>query len=89
MWRRRLISFSVDELAPYDAAELIPQKGDAAMALRVLQRAREILPRLSSPIDAPGRGAAGGGGQPGNQGRADVSADSRRGLRPQECAAAV
>jgi hypothetical protein len=27
-----------DELAPYDAAELIPKKGDAAMALRVLER---------------------------------------------------
>jgi glutamyl-tRNA synthetase len=36
--------FFVDELAPYDPAELIPQKGDAAMALRVLERAREVLP---------------------------------------------
>jgi glutamyl-tRNA synthetase len=35
--------FFAEELAPYDSAELIPQKGDAKMALAVLQRAREIL----------------------------------------------
>src|SRR5579864_7442499 len=35
--------FFLDELAPYDPAELVPQKGDAAMALTVLRRAREIL----------------------------------------------
>ncbi|MGA2966091.1 MAG: glutamate--tRNA ligase [Terriglobales bacterium] len=35
--------FFVDELPPYDPAELIPQKGDAAMALKVLIRAREVL----------------------------------------------
>src|SRR5437660_9091529 len=35
--------FFVDELPPYDVAELIPQKGDAAMALEALQRAREVL----------------------------------------------
>ena len=35
--------FFVDELPPYDAAELIPQKGDAAMALKALQRALEVL----------------------------------------------
>ena len=34
----------VDELPPYDTAELIPQKGDLAMAQRVLERARDILP---------------------------------------------
>ena len=33
----------VDELPPYDTAELIPQKGDAAMALTALTRGREIL----------------------------------------------
>ena len=32
--------FFVDELPPYDSAELIPQKGDAAMARSVLERAR-------------------------------------------------
>jgi glutamyl-tRNA synthetase len=31
--------FFVDDLAPYDSAELIPKKGDAAMARRVLERA--------------------------------------------------
>jgi glutamyl-tRNA synthetase len=35
--------FFVDELPPYDSAELVPQKGDAAMALEVLKRASEIL----------------------------------------------
>jgi glutamyl-tRNA synthetase len=35
--------FFVDELPPYDPAELIPQKGDAAMAEAVLKHAREIL----------------------------------------------
>jgi glutamyl-tRNA synthetase len=33
-----------DDLAPYDPAELIPQKGDLAMTLRVLERVREVLP---------------------------------------------
>jgi glutamyl-tRNA synthetase len=31
------------ELAPYEAAELIPQKGDAAMAVRALERGRTAL----------------------------------------------
>ena len=35
--------FFLDELAPYDPSELIPQKGDAAMARRVLERAVEVL----------------------------------------------
>jgi glutamyl-tRNA synthetase len=35
--------FLVDQLPPYDSAELIPQKGDAAMALRILRRSRELL----------------------------------------------
>ena len=38
--------FFVDELPPYDSAELIPQKGDLAMALRVLEAARGILPPI-------------------------------------------
>ena len=35
--------FFVKELAPYDPAELIPQKGDAALAIRILQHAQEVL----------------------------------------------
>jgi len=35
--------FFVDELAPYDPAELIPQKGDRAMASAVLERAMDVL----------------------------------------------
>jgi glutamyl-tRNA synthetase len=36
--------FFLRELAPYDPAELIPQKGDAAMAVRVLEKALAVLP---------------------------------------------
>lgn len=35
--------FFVETLAPYDPAELIPQKGDAALARRALEKARETL----------------------------------------------
>jgi len=35
--------FFVKDLPPYDSALLIPQKGDAAMARKVLERAREVL----------------------------------------------
>jgi len=44
--------FFVDELAPYDAAELIPQKGDAAMALRALEAALRVLPAAEFSHDA-------------------------------------
>lgn len=36
--------FFASDLAPYDAAELIPKKGDAALALRALEEARQSLP---------------------------------------------
>src|SRR5215475_10476201 len=35
--------FFVDQLTPYDSSELIPKKGDAAMALRALEKAQEVL----------------------------------------------
>jgi glutamyl-tRNA synthetase len=35
--------FFLPQLAPYDPAELIPKKCDAAMALRVLEHAQEVL----------------------------------------------
>jgi glutamyl-tRNA synthetase len=35
--------FFANDLAPYPASELIPKKGDAALALRVLKKAREAL----------------------------------------------
>ena len=53
--------FFVDQLPPYDPAELIPQKGDAAMALKVLQRAKEVLPSVEfkhDPLDQALRAAA-------------------------------
>jgi glutamyl-tRNA synthetase len=44
--------FFVDQPAPYDPAELIPQKGDAAMALKVLKKARERLANTEFAHDA-------------------------------------
>ena len=41
--------FFVDKLAPYDPAELISQKGDAAMARRVLESAGQVL--AATPFD--------------------------------------
>ncbi len=35
--------FFLDELPPYDNSELIPKKGDAALAVRVLEKALETL----------------------------------------------
>jgi len=53
--------FFVDQLPPYDATELIPQKGDAAMALKVLKRGREVLAHTEfkhDPLDQTLRAAA-------------------------------
>lgn len=53
--------FFIDQLAPYDPAELIPQKGDAALAKRVLQTALEVLPNVTfehDPLDQALRQAA-------------------------------
>jgi glutamyl-tRNA synthetase len=49
--------FFLDQLAPYDPAELIPVKkgestGDAALALRVLQTAQQVLATTSFDHDA-------------------------------------
>ncbi len=53
--------FFVDQLPPYDPAELIPQKGDAALALKVLQHAKEVLANVEfkhDPLDQSLREAA-------------------------------
>ncbi len=53
--------FFLDPLPLYDPAELIPQKGDAAMALKVLERGREVLEKTEfkhDPLDAALRAAA-------------------------------
>jgi glutamyl-tRNA synthetase len=53
--------FFVDQLPPYDPAELIPQKGDAAMALKVLVRAKDVLAHVEfkhDPLDQALRAAA-------------------------------
>ena len=54
--------FFVGQLPPYDPAELIPQKGDAAMALKVLQKAQIALAGVEfkhDPLDQALRAAAG------------------------------
>ncbi|MGA8869323.1 MAG: glutamate--tRNA ligase [Candidatus Sulfotelmatobacter sp.] len=53
--------FFVDQLPPYDPSELIPQKGDAAMARKVLERAGEVLTKVEfkhDPLDQALRAAA-------------------------------
>src|SRR5271165_62099 len=53
--------FFVKELAPFDASELLPQKGDAALASAVLTSALEILGKVSfdhQSLDAALRGGA-------------------------------
>ncbi len=53
--------FFVEQLPPYDPAELVPQKGDAAMALKALTKAREVLAATEfkhDPLDAALRAAA-------------------------------
>ena len=44
--------FFVEELPPYDPAELVPQKGDRALAVAGLQRAREVLAKTEFTHDA-------------------------------------
>jgi len=44
--------FFIRQLPPYDPAELIPQKGDAAMALRALEAGCEILSTVEFTHDA-------------------------------------
>ena len=53
--------FFVEQLPGYDPAELIPQKGDAPMALKVLQKAQAVLPNVEfkhDPLDEALRAAA-------------------------------
>jgi glutamyl-tRNA synthetase len=53
--------FFVDQLPPYDSAELIPQKGDAAMAAKVLAKASAVLAQTEfkhDPLDQALRAAA-------------------------------
>jgi glutamyl-tRNA synthetase len=51
----------VEQLPLYDPVELIPQKGDAALAQKVLKRAAEVLPDVEfkhDPLDQALRAAA-------------------------------
>jgi len=44
--------FFVEKLPPYDPADLVPQKGDAGLALGVLQRALQVLAQVEFTHDA-------------------------------------
>jgi glutamyl-tRNA synthetase len=44
--------FFVDELPPYDPAELVPQKGDPTLALAVLQHACRVLSEVPFEHDS-------------------------------------
>jgi len=44
--------FFVDQLPPYDPAELIPQRGDAALARKILEKARQVLTATEFTHDA-------------------------------------
>ena len=44
--------FFLEQLPDYDFAELIPQRGDAAMAQKVLKKAREVLAGIEFKHDA-------------------------------------
>lgn len=53
--------FFVDKLPPYDINELVPQKGDLAMANKALEKAREVLAVTAfdhASLDASLRGTA-------------------------------
>jgi glutamyl-tRNA synthetase len=53
--------FFLDQLPPYDPAELIPQKGDAEMAKKVLAKAQSVLANIEfkhDPLDHALRAAA-------------------------------
>jgi glutamyl-tRNA synthetase len=53
--------FFVDELAPYDPADLIPPKGDADLARRILKHAEDVLASATfdpTSLEAALRGAA-------------------------------
>jgi glutamyl-tRNA synthetase len=50
--------FFATQLPPYDCLELIPQKGDAALARRILTEARELLAGDDLPFDHPSLEAA-------------------------------
>ncbi len=43
--------FFVDQLPPYDSAELVPQKGDRKLALEILQHSRKLLADSSGGQD--------------------------------------
>ena len=81
--------FFVDELPPYDPAELIPQKGDRGHGARRWSAVAKFLRRPSSRTTRLDAALRAGRGETENQGRPDVPAHPRRGVRAQSRAAAV
>ncbi len=85
--------FFVDELAPYDPAELIPAKRRSRAMPRwpgaCLQNAQEVLATTTFDHDSLDQALARGRRFARSEGRAHVSAHPGRRLRTQERAAAV
>ena len=81
--------FFVDQLPPYDSAELIPKKGDAAHGAAASWKGLRSAGHRRVHARRPGSGAARGQRRTGHQSGTDVRAHPRGGLRPQDGAAAV
>ncbi len=81
--------FFADQLAPYDLDELIPQKGDRALALKVLQQARETLATTAFTHDALDAALRADAAEITNQAGPDVPAHPGGGMRPEDRAAVV
>ena len=81
--------FFVDQLPPYDPTELIPQKGDMAMALKVLTTRAGCSCRSRVQTRSAGSRSARRRSGIGSEGGTNVSAHPRSRLRPQECATAL
>ncbi len=82
--------FFAEELPPYDSNELIPQKGDARMALAALRKSAERFSQTAEFIhDGLDAALRAGAAELKVKDRPDVPADPRRRVRPQGRAAAV
>ena len=81
--------FFADQLPPYDSAELIPKKGDAAMAQRVLRKACEVLAAAEFSHDGLESALRAAAVRLGIKAGQMFEPDPRRRLRAQDRAAAV
>jgi len=81
--------FFVDQLPPYDPAELIPQKGDAAMALKSPNPSKRSLGPNRIQATTLGSSPTHRSARTGYKSGTNVPADSRCRLRAQERPAIV